>query len=42
LKIIDQAKSNKDKAQRDIETYTQAYNDAVASQRNAQNDIINT
>jgi len=42
LKIIDQAKANKDKAQRDIETYTQAYNDAVTAQRNAQNDIIST
>lgn len=40
LKIIDQAKANKDKAQSDIQTYTQAYNDAVASQRAAQNDII--
>ena len=40
LKIIDQAKANKDKAQSDIQTYTQAYNDAVAAQRAAQNDII--
>ena len=40
LSIIDQAKANKDKAQNDIQTYTQAYNDAVAAQRNAQNDII--
>ena len=40
LKIIDQAKANKDKAQGDIQTYTQAYNDAVTAQRNAQNDII--
>jgi chromosome segregation ATPase len=40
LKIIDQARANKDKAQNDIQAYTQAYNDAVAGQRNAQNDII--
>lgn len=40
LKIIDQAKANKDKAQNDILTYTQAYNDAVAAQRGAQNDIM--
>lgn len=40
LKIIDQAKANKDRAQNDIQTYTQAYNDAVAAQRTAQNDII--
>lgn len=40
LKIIDQARANKDKAQSDIQTYTQAYNDAVTAQRTAQNDII--
>jgi len=40
LKIIDQAKANRDKAQGDIQTYTQAYNDAVSAQRNAQNAII--
>lgn len=40
MTIIDQAKANKDKAQNDIQTYTQAYNDAVAAQRKAQNDII--
>ena len=40
LSIIDQARANKDKAQNDIQTYTQAYNDAVNAQRNAQNDII--
>ncbi len=40
LKIIDQARANKDKAQNDIQPYTQAYNDAVAGQRGAQNDII--
>lgn len=40
LKIIDQARANKDKAQSDIQTYTSAYNDAVAAQRAAQNDII--
>ena len=40
LKIIDQARANKDKAQSDIQTYTQAYNDAVTAQRAAQNDII--
>lgn len=40
MKIIDQAKANKDKAQSDIQTYTQAYNDAVNAQRSAQNDII--
>jgi len=40
LRIIDQAKANRDKAQGDIQTYTQAYNDAVSAQRTAQNDII--
>lgn len=40
IKIIDQARANKDKAQNDIQAYTQAYNDAVAVQRNAQNEII--
>jgi hypothetical protein len=40
LKIIDQANANKNKAQSDIQTYTQAYNDAVSAQRNSQNEII--
>lgn len=40
LSIIDQANANRNKAQNDIQTYTQAYNDAVNSQRTAQNDII--
>jgi len=40
LKIIDQARANRDQAQNDIQLYTQAYNDAVAGQRGAQNDII--
>lgn len=40
IRIIDQARANRDKAQNDIAPYTQAYNDAVAGQRNAQNDII--
>lgn len=40
LAIIDQANANKNKAQSDIQTYTQAYNDAVTAQRTAQNDII--
>jgi len=40
LSIIDQANANKNKAQNDIQTYTQAYNDAVTAQRTAQNDII--
>ncbi len=37
LKVIDQAKANKDKAQADIQTYTQAFNDAVLAQKNVQN-----
>lgn len=41
LKIIDQGKANKDKAQTDIYTYTQAYNDAIYAQRSIQNEIIN-
>lgn len=40
MKIIDQARANRDQAQSDIQVYTQAYNDAVAGQRNAQNDVI--
>lgn len=40
ITIIDQARANRDKAQNDIAPYTQAYNDAVAGQRTAQNDII--
>lgn len=40
LSIIDQARANRDKAQNDISAYTQAYNDAVNAQRDAQNDII--
>jgi chromosome segregation ATPase len=40
LRIIDQANANKNKAQGDIQTYTQAYNDAVTAQRTAQNNII--
>lgn len=42
MKIIDQARANRDRAQRDIQAFTQAYNDAVTAQRNAQNDIITT
>jgi len=40
ITIIDQARANRDKAQGDIQPYTQAYNDAVAAQRAAQNDVI--
>lgn len=37
LKLIDQAKANKNKAQADIQTYTQAFNDAAIAQKNVQN-----
>lgn len=37
LRLIDQAKANKDKAQSNIQVYTQAYNDAITAQKNAQN-----
>ena len=40
LRIIDQANANRNKAQGDIQTFTQAYNDAVTNQRAAQNVII--
>lgn len=40
LTIVDQARANFAQAQRDIETYTKAQNDASAAQRNAQNNII--
>ena len=40
MTIIDQARANKNKAQSDLSAYTQDYNDAVAKQRAAQNDIV--
>lgn len=40
LTIIDQANANRNQAQSDIKTYTQAYNDAITNQRAAQNDIL--
>lgn len=40
LSIIDQGNANKNKAQNDILTYTQSFNDAVNAQRTAQNDIM--
>ena len=40
LRIIDQANANRNKAQGDIQTFTQAYNDAVTNQRGAQNGIL--
>lgn len=40
LTIIDQARANKLQAQNDLGRYTQAYNDAIRNQRNAQNAII--
>ena len=40
MTIIDQANANRNKAQGDIQTFTQAYNDAVTNQRGAQNGIL--
>jgi chromosome segregation ATPase len=40
LRIIDQANANRNKAQGDIQNFTQAYNDAVTNQRAAQNAIL--
>jgi hypothetical protein len=40
LRIIDKANANKNKAQGEIKTYNQAYNDAIAAQRSSQNKII--
>jgi chromosome segregation ATPase len=40
LRIIDQANANRNKAQGDIQTFTQAYNDAFTNQRAAQNAIL--
>lgn len=40
LTIIDQARANKLKAQNDLAKYTQAYNDALKAQKDAQNLII--
>ena len=40
LRIIDQGRANLNQAQVDIETYTAAYNDALASRKNAQTVII--
>ena len=40
LKIIDQARANRNYAQNNLEVYAREYNDALAAQRRAQNDII--
>ena len=40
LKIIDQARANRNFAQSNLELYAAEYNDALAAQRRAQNDII--
>ena len=40
LKIIDQARANRNYAQNNLEIYAREYNDALAGQRRAQNDII--
>ena len=40
MSIIDQARANRNYAQQSLETYIQAYNDALAAQRSAQNAII--
>jgi hypothetical protein len=40
LQINDKTNSNKNKAQCDIQTYTQDYNDAITAQRASQNNII--
>lgn len=41
MTIIDQARANKDKAEKDITTYTNAYNAAVTNQRSVQTQIYN-
>ena len=40
MKLIDQARSNKRQAERDVQIYTQAHNVALANQKRAQNAII--
>ena len=39
MTIIDQARANKYKAEKDITQYTNSYNQAVAGQRNSQQAI---
>ena len=40
LTIIDQARANRNYAKSKLESYVEAYNDALAAQRRAQNEII--
>ena len=40
LKIIDQARANRNFAKSNLEVYAREYNDALSAQRRAQNDII--
>jgi len=40
LSIIDQARANRNYARNQLKSYVEAYNDALAAQRKAQNDII--
>lgn len=40
LKIIDQARANRHHAESQLEVYVRAYNEALAAQRRAQNEII--
>ncbi len=42
LTIIDQARANRNYAKSKLESYVEAYNDALAAQRRAQNEIIAT
>lgn len=41
MTIIDQARANKNKLEKDITLYTNNYNKAVASQRSAQMAVYN-
>lgn len=38
--MIDQARGNKNQAEKDVQYYTKKHNDAIVSQRKAQNTII--
>lgn len=40
LKIIDQARANKLQGEEDIEVYIRQYNEALGTQREAQNSIV--
>jgi hypothetical protein len=40
LTIIDQARANRNYAKHKLQSYVEAYNDALAAQRKAQNNVI--